>query len=369
MIYRWILRGERVVQRLRRRVFTNLPQWAKDAMAVIKYVNFLKLEPTLSCLFFSPQHFYGKLESAVKGKTRYLTPVACLTSAATLIALLVTRFGAMIGLRSKGSGSDLYYWILAVLTFAAITAPLWSRILAHVVRFAKNHFGLSSLIVVKLTDGSEELILSKESRKAINRGLYVQGLLYFTVFFAVALPVVLAVWLGILYFLVYGLGITLGLADDSMAIADPLQQLLGGIAFITIAILFSRFVIQPLSYLFRSSLRVATLEAMRFDLRRLRTRIEKGFAATVPNQEKQIPFMRNEWTTLAAKMRQHEVRVGKAHPELLPELLANRASACLEIKGLVLFLDDTKDFRIISILDKMCAGHSVGTPAASSGCS
>jgi hypothetical protein len=63
------LRFLRQARGLRRKLFRGkMPQWAKDIVKLVKYVNFVPLVTTIIYLLAVPQHFFARLPTVIAGK-------------------------------------------------------------------------------------------------------------------------------------------------------------------------------------------------------------------------------------------------------------------------------------------------------------
>lgn len=82
----WSLRVVRVGRRVRRRLFgKKLPHWAKDLLSLIRYINVLKLVPTVHALACQPNHFFKTLPTVLAGKKPYyVSPLSFVTNVAAL---------------------------------------------------------------------------------------------------------------------------------------------------------------------------------------------------------------------------------------------------------------------------------------------
>ena len=89
-----------------------------------------------------------------------------------------------------------FTWVLFTLLLAALSAPFWGLLFAKIAKEVKE----SAIGQVMPFDSSEELLLSRPAWKRLRVSMYLQGLLYFTVYFVfVALPMVFVVNAGPLF--------------------------------------------------------------------------------------------------------------------------------------------------------------------------
>lgn len=58
-------------------------------------------------------------------------------------------------------------------------------------------------------------------------------------------------------------------------------------------------------------------------------------------------------------MRLDEVRALKACPQRHEKLVAERAQACLDLRGIALYLEENQDQALLQALDDICEGKSL----------
>jgi hypothetical protein len=358
MLYGYILSTERRVQRLRRRIVRYLPVWAVDALSALKYVNFLKLQPTLCAIFFAPHHFYRKLPRIVQGKSRYLTPVKALTTFAALVVLVEQTYSHR---QVDGIG---VLGVLGGLLLLALSAPVWGLL------FAKISSEVKKMPVGQLLpfDASEDLLLSWRAWKRLNLGLYCQGLLYFTIYFVLALPLIELVLFGIAYVAATAIWqVPMAPVDNATepALSYVVIKLSALMLFVITGLTLSRLVNRPLAALFRHCLRVPTFEAYSIELGPMKARIEKAFgSAMMPSDEQKIAsYIRAEWGRIVVRMSQDERRAAIESCVSFDTFLSERATACQEVAGLRLWLAD-QDRRLIDLLDAVSKAQPISHTSA-----
>jgi hypothetical protein len=84
----WTLQAIRRIRSMHRRIFgKRAPHWVEDGF---KYVNFLRLLPTVHMIICKPAHFFKSVPAILNGKkSYYLSPLQFVTNLAALQILIV----------------------------------------------------------------------------------------------------------------------------------------------------------------------------------------------------------------------------------------------------------------------------------------
>ncbi len=110
--------------------FRKWPHWAKDLYAIVTYVNFIELIPTIGAIALAPRHFFRRLPMVLRHKRPlYRTPVKFFTSSASLFVAVFFLRHPELAHSLKSTEAVWYMLILIPLTpllMAGLSLVLWS---------------------------------------------------------------------------------------------------------------------------------------------------------------------------------------------------------------------------------------------------
>lgn len=340
--YRLLFRTMQSARRLRRRWVRVLrPAWRQPLTRVLPYVNFLRLIPLTAAMILVPRHFFRNLRAIARGHNScYPTPLAVATSFAVLVCVLA----ALVDL------PPLYWWIAGLLGIIALLGPVWAIVCAYLVR--KLNGGRFSA----MSDGWEELLLSRDAYRRLDRRMYLQGLLYLNVYFLSIMPVML-----LLVIVRAGIPAFAHLlpVDMDRDLHEKLSELFTHVASGITAWIASWAIVRPSGILFVSCVDVPGQRFYEVGFGRLKRRIESAFYAKPRKKDQLLEKLRNEWRYMVAELRKQELRARIHHPDRLVEMLRDRTSAAIDIAGLRALFDDKRDAALLEPYYRVSNGQLI----------
>jgi hypothetical protein len=347
-----------VVRRFRsikRKVLRRLPDWVRDTLDWVRYVNFLRLLPLVVALLFVPSHFWRRLPRTIAGKSDLFSrPLPTMTTFASLLLALASRFGLSVS----------EWEVLGILIIASVTAPVWTLIFVGMFYYLLSPVpSLRRWVRPIWNDQWFRLFASYKALKQLQLGMYMYGLFYYVFYFVITFTLV-----GLL-------ALAAGLI--SMVIAYPrggsedrdLSSLLS-YSMMTFSLVGAVVLIRPLAELFKACLRVPSPGAFAMDLEDVNHLLKK--ALRLKGRGRAIPYdlvsdLRVSFRSLLITLVRQEKDIIRRQPTSRSLLLQERARACVPIalvstllfeSGAVGYFAEV-DRTLISSLDALLAGKSL----------
>jgi hypothetical protein len=193
----WTLQAVRKGRSVRRRLFgKKLPHWAKDSAGFIKYLNFLRLLPTMHVMVCYPGHLFKSIPSILSGKKPYyVSPLQFVSN------LAVLQIAVLALLLPEDDAIDKEFLIVGNLVTAAVSPIL--MMCACIAILVLWFLCISVWPVNRLTEGIEfnyhgALVpLSPSTYSALNWGRFFWSLLYYYLYFYLMFALVAGLFLGV----------------------------------------------------------------------------------------------------------------------------------------------------------------------------
>jgi hypothetical protein len=311
---------------------------------VLEFVNFFRLIPLIAAIVLVPRHFFRNLRACVAGANSvYLTPVSAVTTFASLVVVLAKVVGLPVG-----------YWIVLIcLAVLALTGPVWVLLFAFFVRHSKRSNYGSILSAWLWTEDWEDLLLSTSTLRQIDKALYLQGFLYFTIYFVLAaLPLILTLtaFIEAKIWLVHTI-------DPGGDLTDTWNRISALLLFVGGAWIISWAVVRPAGLLFVSCVDVPGEKFYEVEFTRLKGMIEGAFYAEPKDKQEMLGKLRRECRYMLGEFRRQDIRVRNHCSNQLPRLLEARSSAAIELDGLRAVLDENQDADILRAFRRFGVGE------------